>query len=336
MKKIMNRINPKKNVHPNCDPPNYPRKAPNFKSTSFFDIIPSSEDYSSSSNSQTSQNISTQTNFKSSTSVNLKESRKIDIYKERCTQTSKTVISYEDEDDDTPRYSPDSLSPKPRFQKFEEGGDLDCLSLDDIDYVPFDRRNSLNQYLASCEPSSNEFLTGDTLTKVYLTKNKQKISASQEWINNMYHQDPNKQHFQSECILAPATKEIITKKNISRFRVKNVKDKPEGRSPRKSAVEKFKRSQSFMSPTISSESKDQSLVIESIQKLISPTRKGRSFISTAERKVGSDVGNNMPVKEVPYIDSSKANLGVKAVQNHIAEADMMLNLKQSCEVCLNG
>lgn len=61
-----------------------------------------------------------------------------------------------------------------------------------------------------------------------------------------------------------------TKKLITRFTVKELKEKDVDVPSGKNFCEQNKRSLSFMSPTISSESKDQRLEIESIQKLMQP------------------------------------------------------------------
>lgn len=303
------------------------RKSAQFKSTSYYDPNPNNEEYASScSNSQVSQNMSTQTTFKSNTSVNLQGHKKVDIYKERCTQTSKTVIALSELD--TPRYSPDSLSPKHDFPIIDEAGDsilreFGSLSVVDVDYVPFQRKPNLNHYL---QTGSKEFLTGDTLTRAYLTKNKNKVSSSQAWIADNYRSESLKSQsfIESPCKARLSSK--FPKKVITRFKVKKLKDK-NGDEAGKNPTEKHKRSLSFMSPTISSESKDQSLEIETIQKLISPTKKGRSL--SPNNDMMGDVSNNAPTKKVPYIDSSKASLDRKA---RTTEEQLALNLKQSCEV----
>lgn len=307
----------------------------NLKSSSFFDNIPSNEEYASSGfNSQTSQNISTQTNFKSTTSVNIKTYRKVDIYKERCTQTSKTVIALTEVK--TPRYSPDSLSPKqePSIADADRHTIMDNINLStaELDYVTFERKNNLTHYLSQCETDFDDLLTGDALTRAYMTKNKNKLCASQAWISNTYRES-NTDSLKSQSFIESPCKNIsISKKVLSRFKVKKVKEKPDDVAPGKTPPEKNKRSLSFMSPTISSESKDQSLEIESIQKLISPTRKGRSY--SPRNKMAIVVPSNPQAKKVPYIDSSNATIGLDEVKNSSANDQLILNLKQSCEVSL--
>lgn len=329
----------RKPVCPHCvyQTENKHRQSASFKSSSFFDVILSNSEYASSStNSQASQNISTQTNFKSSTSVNLRTYRKVDIYRERCTQTSKTVLALNEIN--SPRFSPDSLSPKHEFPVIDETGDnpireQDSLTLIDLDYIPFERKLNLNHYLVQCETESQELLTGDALTKAYLSKNQKKLPSSQAWLSKPYP-ETNKS-LKSQSFVESPSKRLSskgTKKPVTRFKVKKVKEKTIEAASSNTPPEKNKRSLSFMSPTISSESKDQSLEIESIQKLISPTRKGRSC-SPINPLQASD-GAESQAKKVPYIDSSNATLKVGESKNNNGDEQLVLNLKHSYEVSL--
>lgn len=288
--------------------------------------------------------ICTQTNFRSLTSVNLKKSpRKIDVFRERCTQTSKTVITLEEIE--SVRLSPDSLSPNNDDRTKVGEVNLAGLSLKAPDLT----RYSKQKYVTSYPGGSSELSTGSALTKAYLERNKSRgrhtmpevttanhhmhhfpirrkkdVFKSQSYVDpQLYqHEDINKSksHYttlskttdnfasQGQYICPPCVQASISSENPS------------------VSQEKSKRSFSFMSPTISSERKDQRIEIECIKKLIAPTKRGRSASPKNKSSLVTET------KIVPYIDKSQVTIRTDASKNTDDGNEVRLNLNTSCEV----
>ncbi|XP_030767623.1 uncharacterized protein LOC115891312 [Sitophilus oryzae] len=255
------------------------------------------------------------------------------------TQTSKTVIALPVSD--SPRMSPDSLSPKTEYNPdilchqpvcaskstFIEGGD-----------VSFSRKNCVLRYLhnrddESKEPDSTIELAGDSLTKVYLEKNRLKqFDSGANRLNstrsrflqqtsplrNLTSKFPLELKNQSTSL--ENTKAIIPiLPSMTRFKVKNVKEKPIVPNPVKpvkyfcekdfslnlnsNKITPRNKPCSFMSPTFSSEQKNKMRDIKTVTKLISPTRRGRSASPKANLQRAPSV-----IKKVPYIDKSSSSI----------------------------
>nr|XP_023012453.1 uncharacterized protein LOC111502573 isoform X1 [Leptinotarsa decemlineata] len=318
----------KKNVFSNFVYQTNYRFRKGFKSGSFVD----SKNYTD----KPIQNTSTQTNFCSSTTLNLSVTpRKIDIFRENCTQTSKTVIVQSPKDCGTDRLSMDSLSPRYDGRRHCAGDTLELAKQPKKNPdMPFQRKTDVIRYLNQCEESQKTqechshqphgLLAGNALTKVYLEKNRSKIGTiateniSDTARNLVSDLQLNTKLKSQSYVLERSSVVIKSPRPLVRFRVKpsshlQVHDKTKSMNyflhPSMNIISPrggddsvgSRKNTSFMSPTISSESKDQSIEINSIQKLIAPTKKGR----TPSPKT-YNVSNHS--KKVPYIDKSEATI----------------------------
>ncbi|CAH2006601.1 unnamed protein product [Acanthoscelides obtectus] len=258
-----------------------------------------------------SKDANVQTNFKSSTSINLGSPRKYFIFKERHTQTSGTDITVRQAGkrcDRIDRLSPDSLSPRsiysPRKRSIPERKKVSTsasgLSLAEMDQIAFNRKQTISNCLRrTIQP--NDFKGGNLLTKTYLEKKNlsgQYMPQVKSFDSTLRPKQRHKRALKSQSFVEPPSY-IERGCHANRFRVKSVimNEPPEDHrhpvryycqmpinlSPHRNSEDNFEdttpvqdtRSYSFMSPTLSSVKKDQSLELQSVKNLISPIRKGR-------------------------------------------------------------
>nr|CAH7731927.1 unnamed protein product [Callosobruchus chinensis] len=205
------------------------------------------------------------------------------------------------------RISPDSLSPRstcsPKKRSIAEkkkpSPSESGLSLTELDQMPFNRKHTISKCLnRTVQP--NDFKSGKLLTKTYLEKKNSSRHIIQAKSFDCTQRPKQRQNrsLKSQSFVEPHS---FTQKDphVNRFRVKSVMMSeqpadyrhpvryychlPPKLSPLRHAGDDFDivtpiqdpRSYSFMSPTLSSVKKDQSLELQSIKNLISPIRKGR-------------------------------------------------------------
>nr|CAI5851108.1 unnamed protein product [Callosobruchus analis] len=273
------------------------------------------------------------------------------------------------------RISPDSLSPRssssPKKRTIADqkrpSPSESGLSLTELDQMPFNRKHSISNCLSrTVQP--NDFKSGNLLTKTYLEKKNSSrhcITQAKSFESTQCAKQRQKRTLKSQSYVEPHYAQRDSHTN-NRFRVKSVLmteppadnrhpvryycHLPSKLSPLRHSGDDFDmvtpvqdaRSYSFMSPTLSSVNKDQSLELQSIKNLISPIRKGRVSprvglkVSPKGSKRGSKIGspkisprgspNNSPKgsprslrsmsppktnasdKQVPYIDKNDATI----------------------------
>ncbi|VEN38027.1 unnamed protein product [Callosobruchus maculatus] len=327
---------------------------------------------------QTNFKSSTTINLSSPRKYFMFREQNAQIFREQNTQTSGTVITIKQASkmyDMYDRISPDSLSPRsscsPKKRTIPDTKKLSPsesgLSLTELDQMPFNRKHTISNCLSrTVQP--NDFKSGNLLTKTYLEKknsSRHHITQAKSFDSTQCAKLRQKRSLKSQSYVEPHS---YTQRDShpNRFRVKNVLMSeppvdykhpvryychlPSKLSPVRKAGDDFElvtpvqdaRSYSFMSPTLSSVKKDQSLELQCIKNLISPIRKGRVSprvglkLSPKNSKRGSKTGspkisptdspNNSPRdrprslrpisspktnandKQVPYIDKNDATI----------------------------
>ncbi|XP_060523715.1 uncharacterized protein LOC132700422 isoform X1 [Cylas formicarius] len=250
-----------------------------------------------------------------------------DAFQNTSTQTRKMAVSRKAKN--SPRMSPDSLSPKteydpelgrqrePHFSSIgnSESG-LFCTS-----------KNRVLNYLYSRKPQladRGKTLAEGSLTNTFLKKNRTKIE------DNACTITATKSRFlQQTSPLRKLTPGSLKSQSFveprlalnNKLKLLPVKQKTPSEYTAK-PVKYFlnfqgdaissPKNKSFMSPTISSEQKNKLKEIRDVERLISPTRRGRS----ASPKANVNMRKNM--KKVPYIDKSSSSIfqsGCRPIQS---------------------
>ncbi|KAJ8915225.1 hypothetical protein NQ315_015448 [Exocentrus adspersus] len=278
------------------------------------------------------KNNFTQTSFRSKTHINLKSPKKVEVFRENSTQTSKTVVAMVQTELDL-RLSPDSLSPRRSPNRKspvivdDDMIDLmeSVLAVQEYESLTYNRKNHVVQSIDTCEEfHKKKLLSGNTLTKAFLArvrnrkgysprkpqldrsispKAKRSPCASPELRSQSYIENSQEPFFINE--------EKVKDIQRPRFAVKNITEKVSMGDDRTKLVKQYtnpmntpvksRRSTSFMSPTFSSEQKDKSIELKHIEKLISPTKRGRSL--SPKKSVTNLIEQTS--KDVPYIDKSE-------------------------------
>ncbi|XP_072395474.1 uncharacterized protein [Diabrotica undecimpunctata] len=273
--------------------------------------------------------------------------RKTHIVKDLCTQTSKTLIP----ETSNFESAPDILSPINRIcksnnpfctidyvkhttkerEELHNGlcheGENRNINVRDESYVsprtlaslPFDRSFNVVNFFKQGQPQQKALLSGTVLTRTYLEKNKNKLKKqhnlemepslgirpanmlkSQSYVEKPYfckiHKQPQRFYENSEVF---ENKNNKSPKNYF-LKVSEV-TQTEGKA----------KTYSFMSPTIASERKNQSLHIKTIERLISPTRLGRS-ITVKNNKTSRS--RDSSYVHVPVIDKHKESVQVSGAK----------------------
>lgn len=248
------------------------------------------------------------------------------------------------------------------------------LKVNELGSLSFSRRSNVVQYLESCEQFQKQtLLSGNSLTKAFLARIRNRMGQTpcqlqshkqQNLVLNKSIPSPKEiasQKLKSQSYLeSPERKESFFMKEAksktptrsSRFVVTNVTEKISVEDRTKSVKyycrsrasdsvgtpTRERRSTSFMSPTISSEQKDQSIDMKSIEKLISPIRRGRSL--SPKKSVVMNPEDPEKEKNVPYFDRSNHTLETETntatnntgnLKNKCVE-DLHLNLALSFDV----
>ncbi|CAG9765231.1 unnamed protein product [Ceutorhynchus assimilis] len=238
-----------------------------------------------------------------------------DVLKETSTQTSKTMVSLPLEE--SARMSPDSLSPKTNYYQQESVGEPD---------FHYKRKGCILRYLHKPKDEiKGELFAEDSLIKVFLDKKKFDESFSPRVSRSSFLQQTSplrkivsgttNGNFKSHSYVAVSNKPPTA---LTRFTVTKIREKapvPDNTKPVKYFCEKelalnlktttpspkITKNYSFMSPTFSSEQKNKMREIDTVTKLISPTRRGRSASPTPNV-------DKSAIKKVPYIDKSSSSI----------------------------
>lgn len=247
------------------------------------------------------------------------------------TQTSKTILELA-KMEMTDAISPDSLMSSPRdcdsLTNFEEDGSVDDVP---VKRHVYNRR----QYLYNERTPANE--RNKSLIEMFLAKSNNKPPNNETKARFLQQTSPLRYISKESSVTLKSQSYVETKSRNSvdtrltrnRFRIKNVKEYTEDDEkkpvkyfcPDNSEPSKFpfeidlyspktkecgssKRGSSFMCPTISSENKNKLPEIQCLNKLISPTRRGRSY-SPDERRGDSKH------RIIPYIDQSEESCACK-------------------------
>lgn len=296
------------------------------------------------------KNSFTQTNFKSKTNINLKSPKKVGIFKESSTQTSKTTVAMVQTELDMrlspDSLSPKQGARKSTIRDDDVINMMESvLKVNELGNLSFNRKNNVVQYLESCEEFQKQaLLSGNSLTKAFLARIRNRtghspVLQSHKQQNSVLNKTiPNSKAITSPTLISqsylesPKRKEsfFIKDKKVkastkpSRFMVTNVGEKislQDRTKPVKYYCQsktsdstvtptRAKRSTSFMSPTIASEQKDQSIDMKNIERLISPIRRGRSL--SPKKSVVTNPENIEKEKNVPYFDRSNHTLETEA------------------------
>ncbi|KAF7270335.1 hypothetical protein GWI33_016697 [Rhynchophorus ferrugineus] len=256
-----------------------------------------------------------------------------DSLRNSSTQTSKTVITLPV--NESPRMSPDSLSPKTEYHNSPRCRTNESVGFDRGEDLNYRRRSCILRYLHRTDLSENNFgditLSGDSLTKTFLEKTySRKADTNSNTLNctrsKFLQQTSPLRNLASESCRNNQMKSqsFIENSHVPhptinpRFKVRSIKSKPPGPNPVKpvkyfveadlnlnlNAVKASPKSnKTFMSPTFSSEQKNKMREIKTVTKLISPTRRGRSASPKANVERAPSV-----IKKVPYIDKSSSSI----------------------------
>ncbi|KAH1020614.1 hypothetical protein HUJ04_010243 [Dendroctonus ponderosae] len=271
-----------------------------------------------------------------------------DELKDSSTQTSRTVAALDMAE--SPRMSPDSLSPK--TPKIASTG------------MQFNRKKYVLRYLHKPDQKETR-LSDNSLTKVFLEKARRKSQESSSpriTRSNFLQQTSPLRHiiptvhvpnFKSHSYAAfPEGPRQTTEAPNPRFKVKSIKEK----LPASNSVEPGKflgdkeltlnlnspkhspksvKNYSFMSPTFSSEQKNKMRDIKNVAQLIAPTRRGRS----ASPKANVERTPSVP-KKVPYIDKSSSSIfhstGDTSFNLNLKSPKLAVSSSTILETCADG
>lgn len=247
------------------------------------------------------------------------------------TQTSKTILQLA-KMEMTDTLSPDSLMSSPR-----DSGSLTNFEEDaSVDEVPVKRHvYNRRQYLYNERTPTNE--RNKSLIEMFLAKSNNKAPNIENKARFLQQTSPLRYISKESSITLKSQSYVEPKSRITidtritrnKFKIKNVKEYveedetkpvkyfcPDNSEPSKFPLDadlyspktkecgSSKRGNSFMCPTISSENKNKLPEIQCLNKLISPTRRGRSY-SPDERRGFSKH------RIIPYIDQSKESCAYK-------------------------
>lgn len=305
-------------------------------------------------------NICKQTELGSTPSINLSNSKKIEYLRECYTQTNRNIFP----DQISPaRYSFSNIGGQRNFlqqlardrmmQNHCEGdtkADYEPLmTQEELASLPFDRTFNVVNFLNQEDCNQNHYyepnlnfqstlLTGSALTKAFLEKNLSKLKRSTTEVRKSGLTVPNiiksnknvpRSHsFVDNTVYIDDKTYELEDRGIEAELTQNNSKASQYKVTENTQTELKAKSFSFMSPTIASECKNQSLDIKHIESLIAPTRKVRSM--SPKRSASPKAGNRISRQNASSISrhnerSDSALLGPENIEN-----DAKLDISHSC------
>ncbi|CAH1111059.1 unnamed protein product [Psylliodes chrysocephalus] len=262
-------------------------------------------------------NICKQTELGSTPSINLSNSKKIEYLRECYTQTNRNIF-------------PDQISPA-RYSFSNIGGQRNFLQ-----QLARDRMMQ-NHCEGDTKADYEPLMTQEELASLPFDRTFNVVNfLNQEDCNQNHYYEPNL-NFQSTLTY----KSVLRKKSQQTETIDYGKDRgieaeltqnnskaSQYKVTENTQTELKAKSFSFMSPTIASECKNQSLDIKHIESLIAPTRKVRSM--SPKRSASPKAGNRISRQNASSISrhnerSDSALLGPENIEN-----DAKLDISHSC------